>query len=129
MSNGLQGQQPGGGESGPSSFKAALRGSVPDPALLLRVLEQTLSSKDAPDAVEAADIERLKTVARQRHGQPLTVEPVAVEMVRAVLGAHFARLGKDPDTFNDITLQIARTLMEDPSACKRLETLWSRLNE
>jgi len=129
MPNAPQGQQPDGGESRPSSFKAALRGSVPDPALLLRVLEQTLSAGDAPDAIEAADIERLKSIARHRHGQPLAVEPVAVEMVRAVLGSHFARLGKDPDTFNDMTLQIARTLMEDPAACKRLETLWSRLNE
>jgi hypothetical protein len=121
--------QSDGGQSRPSSFKDALRGSVTDPALLLRVLEQTISASDSPDEVEAANIERLKTVARQRHGQPLVLEPVVVEMVRAVLGAHFAALGKDPQRLDEMTLHIAHTLMEDPAACKRLETLWSRLNE
>ena len=60
MPNAPGGQQSEGGHLRPSSFKDALRGSVVDPALLLRVLERTLSEKATPDATEAADIERLK---------------------------------------------------------------------
>ena len=129
MSNASGGRESDSGASRPSSFKDALRGSVVDPALLLRVLERTLSETATPDATEAADIERLKEVARQRHGEPLSAETVVVEMVRAALTPTFAGLNKNPQRFADMTLQVARTLMEDPAASKRLESLWLRLNE
>ena len=50
-------------------------------------------------------------------------------MVRAAMGPTFAGLNKDPQRFNEMTLHVARTLMEDPAATKRLEALWLRLNE
>jgi hypothetical protein len=100
-----------------------------DPALLEKVLERTRSAAESTDAADSADIQRLRSIAHRRKGQPLVVEPVVVEMVRAVLGAEFAGLDKDPERFRDMTLQIARTLMDDPAACKRLESMWRKLNE
>jgi hypothetical protein len=57
------------------------------------------------------------------------VEPTVVELVRAVLGAEFAGLAADPERFKAMTVEIARALMDDPVASKRLEGMWKRLCE
>jgi hypothetical protein len=98
-----------------------------DPALLRQVIEQTLSAAEANAPIESIDLQRLKVVAHRRRGQPLTLEPVAVEMVRALLGPDFANLGRDPDAFLAMTSQIARSLVDDPASFARLAALWKRL--
>lgn len=100
-----------------------------DPALLERVVKQTLAAADEQDASTSADLQRLRMVAHRRKGQNLVLEPVVIEMVRAMLGAEFAGLDADPERFREISMRIARTLIDDPVSCKRLENLWARLAE
>lgn len=109
---------------------AEAAGGMPlDPALLERVVKQTLAAADEQDASTSADLQRLRMVAHRRKGQNLVLEPVVIEMVRAMLGAEFAGLDADPERFREISMRIARTLIDDPVSCKRLENLWARLAE
>jgi hypothetical protein len=127
MSSGSTGGASGGKQVRESTTDGAT-GSVPvDPALLARVLQQTLAAADEKDAANSADLQRLRAIAHRRKGQNLVLEPVVIEMVRGVLGAEFAGLDKDPERFNEITMRIARSLLDDPVANKRLENLWARL--
>jgi hypothetical protein len=129
MSSGSSGDASGGKQVREIiSGEAAGSGPV-DPALLARVLQQTLAAADEQDAANSADLQRLRAIAHRRKGQNLVLEPVVIEMVRGVLGAEFAGLDKDPERFNDITMRIARSLLDDPVANKRLENLWARLAE
>jgi hypothetical protein len=57
------------------------------------------------------------------------LEPVVVEMVMAMLGSNFAGLDADPERYREIAMKIARTLLDDPVASKRMENLWVRLAE
>lgn len=98
-----------------------------DPALLEKVLQQTLSAADDAIQVDPVHVQRLRAVAHRRGSQPLMVEPTVVELVRAVLGAEFAGLAEDPERFRAMTVEIARALMDDPVASKRLEGMWKRL--
>jgi hypothetical protein len=110
-------------------LEATVAGAPIDPALLARVMEQTLAAADDKDTSVSGDLQRLKAIAHRRKGQNLVLEPVVIEMVRAMLGAEFAGLEADPERFKEVTMKIARTLLDDPTANKRLESLWSRLNE
>jgi hypothetical protein len=98
-----------------------------DPAILEKVLQQTLSAADDAISVDPIHVQRLRAVAHRRGSQPLMVEPTVVELVRAVLGADFAGLSADPERFKAMTVEIARALMDDPVASKRLEGMWKRL--
>ncbi len=100
-----------------------------DPHLLEKVVQETLAAMGAGEAADSVDLQRLKSIAHRRRGQKLTLEPVVVEMVRALLGPNFAGLNKDPEVFLAMSTQVARLLMDDPVSCRRLEILWSRLSE
>jgi membrane-anchored protein YejM (alkaline phosphatase superfamily) len=100
-----------------------------DPALFERVVRQTLALAEDQDAETSADLQKLRVIAHRRKGQHLMLEPVVVEMVMAMLGASFAGLDADPQRYREIAMKIARTLLEDPVASKRMENLWVRLAE
>ena len=100
-----------------------------DPHLLEKVVQETLAAMGAGETVDSVDLQRLRNIAHRRKGQNLTLEPVVVEMVRALLGPNFAGLNDDPEVFLAMSTQVARSLMDDPESCRRLEILWSRLSE
>jgi hypothetical protein len=116
---------PSGEQGGPASGRPPA-GRI-DPAILEKVLQQTLSAADDAIAVDPIHVQRLRAVAHRRGSQPLMVEPTVVELVRAVLGADFAGLAGDPERFKAMTVEIARALMDDPIASRRLEGMWKRL--
>jgi hypothetical protein len=65
-----------------------------------------------------------------RHGgKPFSLEPVAVELVAAVLEVQGAAGAELPAPRQAVTLQVARSLCEDPASRRRLEGFWARLNE
>ena len=87
-------------------------GEPADRELLDRVLEQTLARINEGVLFEAPDMNALKEVARRYRGQPLSLEPVAVELVQAALRP-----------------QVARMLIDDPTAHDRLQGFWDRLSQ
>jgi hypothetical protein len=100
-----------------------------DPALFERVVRQTLAMAEDNDAETSADLQKLRVIAHRRKGQHLMLEPVVIEMVMAMLGSNFAGLDADPERYREIAMKIARTLLDDPVASKRMENLWVRLAE
>lgn len=121
-------QEAGSGERPPHDAPDAVPAKA-DPALLERVLQQTATAADAARVTSNAEILRLRAVANRRKELPLTLEPVVVEMVQAVLGNEFAGIENDPVRFRAMTVEIARALMDDPAAQQRLEAMWTKLRE
>ena len=109
-------------ESGPSQSE-----QTRDPDLLERVLRETSGIFGADEAVDEADSEALAEVARRHGGEPLTFEPIAVELVQAVLRSHFPAQSHSSQLWHALTAQIALTLFDDPVSRDRLEALWVRL--
>jgi hypothetical protein len=96
-------------------------------SLLESVLQQTLEDSEAGVPLEDADSQALSEVVRRHRGQPLTLEPIAVELVQAVLWTHYGRLASSPEFWRTVSAEVAQTLFDDPVASPRLERLWHRL--
>jgi hypothetical protein len=98
------------------------------PELLENVLRETLAICTSDEPLDDADMQRLRQVARRFSGRPVASEPVAAELVYAVLEGHFAvGVSVAGEFWRTAAAQIAQTLLGDPGAKARLERLWTRL--
>lgn len=114
----------------PKSAEKPLPSKRPaDPALVERVLRQTLTMCGANEPLGAESRKALREVVSRHRGKPFGLEPVAVELVAAVLQSQMAAGSESSDIRQAVTLQVARTLCEDPASRRRLEGFWERLNE
>lgn len=98
-----------------------------DPSLLERVIAETSEALVLEEPLTDAQRTAFENVACRHRGQPLTLEPVAAELVLAVLENHFSNLPGFARIGLALSTRIAQTLMEDPASCQRLECLWARL--
>ena len=91
-------------------------------------MRRILAETQAPaDSMYSAELLRALVAVRQQHAsQPLTAQPVAVELVRAVLRVHYGPKGVT-DCMR-MSEEIAQTLCDDPSSIRRMERLWDRLS-
>lgn len=103
-------------------------GRVRDRAWFERVLEETEKLLAAEDALEPRQIEALKAVARRHPGERLVLDPIAVELVLAVLSVQFGALAAAAPVWQEAAWQIAQALLEDPVARPRLEALWGHIS-
>lgn len=102
--------------------------AVPDPALLERVLEETLSDGGVPE-LDSAELHALTDVARRYRGSARVSEPIALELVKSVLLVRFPGLSASDTLWHDVSRQIATILYESPDTHERLDRLWSQLSE
>ena len=93
-----------------------------------RVLEETERLLSAQDALEPRQIEALKEVARRHPGERLALDPIAVELVLAILSVQFGALALPEPVWQEAASQIAQALLEDPVARPRLEALWGHVS-
>ena len=91
------------------------------------MLRQTLEHSDSGTPLDDADREALAQVAGHHCGEPLTLDPVTVELVEAVLNVHFQGLADAPEFWHHVSVQVAETLLGDPVMQRRLEELWRNL--
>jgi len=101
---------------------------APDPALLERVLEETLS-EDAVANLDSAALRAMGEVAGRFRGAALAIDPIAVELVKALLKTHFTGFRISDALWEEVSRQIATTLCEAPDTQAKLERLWSQLSE
>lgn len=104
---------------------------VPDPALLESVLRETLETPvgdSSDDPLADGDMEALKEVARRHRGRPFSLEPVAVDLVEAMLHQQFPVRPESVDKWRAIAAQVAQTLCDDPHSYDRLRNLWKHLS-
>ncbi|HEX4128851.1 MAG TPA: hypothetical protein VHZ24_02325 [Pirellulales bacterium] len=94
---------------------------------LEQILDQTLkAAANRPDSAADA-LSDFAEVARTHRGKAFKVDPVVVELVRAVLESQVgSRL--TPAMLDNLSQCIAVTLCDDPNSRERLERLWARLS-
>mgnify|MGYP000666376286 CR=1 FL=1 len=108
------------GEAGPES-------APPSASVLEHVLQATLAICARDEPLQGSDMERLRAVARRHPDCRELTEPIAAELVRAVLGGNFLRADDADGVGPAAVAQIARSLLEDPAAGPRLQRFWDRL--
>lgn len=106
--------------------KSGAEPGPPGAHILEQILAQT--SDSATPLEDSEDLRALIAVAHQFAGQPLTLDPVAVELIHAVLGVQLARAQLPGHTIKAMARYIAATLYGDPLSRQRLELLWARLS-
>ena len=113
----------------PVEADSSLGGRPLDRTLLERVLQETLTDGDLCEAMSAADKKALSEVATRYPNQHLSLDPVVVALVRAVLRTHFEALPGSEDFWQAISVEISQSLWDDVAARSRLEVFWQHLCE
>lgn len=119
-------------DGGPQSLPtdAGSPGGRPyDRALLERVLQETLTDDDAREPLSGADKAALLAVAARHRNQPLSLDPIVIALIEAMVQTHFGVLSDSAEFWRPIAVQIGRTLWDDPTARARLAVFWHRLCE
>ena len=98
------------------------------PELLEAVLRTTLAASGSEETVDPQTRQALAEVALRHRGKPVRDPPVAQELVAAVLRDQFGAIVSAPAAWEDLTSQVAQTLLDDPAASRRLECMWLRLS-
>jgi hypothetical protein len=101
---------------------------LPDQSALERVLSETLTDKTA-EPLQEQELEGLLRVARKHVGQPISLEPITVELVESILRTRFTRITAPDDYWQNMSLAIATSLFQAPVSKKRLTGLWNSLLE
>jgi hypothetical protein len=126
MSSAASGSQNNGGRPKPAAEDASAPPRAADSSLLERVLRQTLEICGPNEPIDPAEMQALREVADRYRGRPLELEPVAVELVAAAIdGVCPAR--KNSEFWRNLSVQVARILMDDPATFARMNSLWIRL--
>jgi hypothetical protein len=115
----------------PAGFKRPASGNPPvsasaaESALIEEVLQQTSHVLTSRQPLAEADKRALEEVAARMRGKPL--ETVVAELILAMLRRHISGLPGFDELAPALSQRVARTLIDDPSAKPRLESLWNRL--
>ncbi|SRR6266540_1752794 len=103
------------------------REKVPGREVLESLLARALRAPGESGGESPLDVEALRAVAGRHREEPFALDPMVVEMVNAVLRSYFKGWSRSEDDWRGMSLQIARTLFEDPAGRGRLERLWNHL--
>lgn len=96
--------------------------------LLDEVLARTVASDAAGAGESPVDLEPFYEVARRFPLEPLSLDPIAIELVHAALKIQSPKFAEPAEAWRNVAANVARTLVEDPVAHARLQRFWSRLN-
>ena len=80
-------------------------------------------------AIDPGEKEAIFAVARKFRGQAFALDPVLIELVRAVLRSQLPAHADSSDGWREVAGEIAETLIQDPVASERLEKFWARLTD
>lgn len=97
--------------------------------LLDQILTETALGELSDGQYSGEDAKLLREVAARYPTEAFDLEPVAVELVRAVVGEPFRELIGGHEQWCSMTYEIAQTLFDDPRSRQRLQSLWNRLRE
>ena len=108
--------------------ESAAESAPPDASLLESVLRQTEAMTDADEPPSRAEMEAVEEVARRLAGEPFSLDPVAVELVSAMLLVQYGSQWNSPGLWRVVSERIARSIFESPPSRERMERLWDRLS-
>lgn len=95
--------------------------------LLDVVLHQTAETSDERTFASTVELPRLREVARRYPSDSLTLDPILVTLIDALLETHLPQVCRTATMRTRIAREIARPLFENPVSRGRLELLWSQL--
>jgi hypothetical protein len=99
------------------------------PEFLQEVMSQTLAGISSTRELSPKVYAGLLDVARRYPGEPLSLDPIAIELVAACLQTQFPALVRRDALSRRMYAWVASSLLEDPAARQRLAELWARLGE
>jgi hypothetical protein len=102
---------------------------APNAALLEKVLRETEELLCGDGPLSNAEKAAMQEVARRHRGQPLSLGPVAVQLVQAVLGTRFESRADSEGLWREMATAVAESILGDPVARARLRALWKCLTE
>ena len=102
---------------------------IPDPSILDRVIEKTVSSDGLTESLPAEELAELLEVARRHRSRPLELEPVVVDLVNTIVRQRFKLPGMDPQRSDAMARELAESLFRSPHSRQRLDSFWSKLLE
>src|SRR5262245_58299420 len=100
-----------------------------DAGALDAVLRATLDAAELDERVTSEEVEALRAVAARHGDAPLSYDPIAIELVLAIMQVNYGHLKRSPDVWRSTAVKIATLLFDSPTGRARLENLWSRLVE
>ena len=112
-----------------SASESARTPSLYGSGLLRKVLQHTTELGNADEPLSRREVEALRGVVNRHRGQPLAVEPVARELVDAMLVSLLPSAGNGAETRRAVAGQVAQTLLDDQTGSARLAAIWKRLCE
>ncbi len=95
--------------------------------LLDAVVTQTAAILDEQTLAHTVDLPRLREVALRHPSDSLTLEPILVELLEAILATHLPLISEVGGARTKMARAVARPLFENPVSRGRLELLWSQL--
>lgn len=98
-------------------------------ALLEKVLHETLNANKSNVTIGVASLTALREVARRHRGQPFALEPVAVQLVQAMLRVSLPKRAQNAREWETMSIKIAQTMLDNPVTRDRLKAFWGRLSE
>jgi len=115
-------------ERRPQELPTTSDAAGPESGVLDDVVRATIASAETDDRLTSQELAALKEVARRWGDAPFSLEPIAVELVQAIVMTNYGQLRAQQD-WPSMTARIARNLYESPAANARLNNLWRRLVE
>ena len=97
--------------------------------LFAEVLQETTHAFVSQEPLTAAEKRAFEEVAMRLRGKPLPLETIASELVYAVLKNHLSALPDFDALGRALAERVARTMINDPAAKLRLESIWNHLQE
>jgi hypothetical protein len=92
-------------------------------------LRATLNAVEGDERITPEELAALGEVARRFGAAALSYDPIAIELVHAIIQVNYGHLRRPPEMWRSTAAKIATLLYDSPTARARLENLWSRLIE
>ncbi len=108
-------------DDGPSRLDAG------DRALFDAVLNETETALGGDAARLSGFLRQLQGLAAEHAGQPLSLRPVTVGLVGALLAPQVSGAIAASRLWSQVCDRVAQSLFDDPVARERLDRLWARL--
>lgn len=99
------------------------------PQFLQQVMSQTLAGYGSTRELSPKVYAALLEVARRHPGEPLSLDPVAIELVAACLQVQMPAIAARETLSRRLYTWVASSILDDPAARQRLTELWARLGE
>lgn len=96
-------------------------------SLLDAIVQQTVAALDEQTLAQTRDLPCLREIARRHDSDVLTLDPILIELIEALLETHLPQLARSATFRSKVARSVSQSLFDNPVCRGRLELLWSQL--